>query len=246
MGMAASQARLLTLTSRLHDIEYKAQNIESQKIALATQKDDAYQAYCDALDAKKIQVAFYNGNGTKTFVDANFSTVCGYDSSRCTQYALTDSKTGKLIVDSNTAEMYEIYNQDKYAFAWAMLGYEGCFSWDSANEDEQFIGRDNQDDKDFVIMTEVEDLVFNEHQDDTDLVAAYEEIENAEDEAAKQEALRNFRDMLYENYGSEIFNYMNLDKQDSKEKVLEDQANNQIYDKTWNAIKNEFNIALRN
>ncbi len=241
MGMAASQARLLTLTSRLHDIEYKAQNIESQKIALATQKDDAYQAYCDALDAKKIQVAFYNGNGTKTFVDANFSTVCGYDSSRCTQYALTDSKTGKLIVDSNTAEMYEIYNQDKYAFAWAMLGYEGCFSWDSANEDEQFIGRDNQDDKDFVIMTEVEDLVFNEHQDDTDLVAAYEEIENAEDEAAKQEALRKFRDMLYENYGSEIFNYMNLDKQDSKEKVLEDPANNQIYDKTWNAIKNEFN-----
>lgn len=38
MGMAASQARLLTLTSRLHDVEYKAQNIESQKIALATQK----------------------------------------------------------------------------------------------------------------------------------------------------------------------------------------------------------------
>ena len=28
MGMSASQANLLTLTSRLHDIEYKAQNIE--------------------------------------------------------------------------------------------------------------------------------------------------------------------------------------------------------------------------
>ena len=61
MGMAASQARLLTLTSRLHDVEYKAQNIESQKIALATQKDELYQNYCDALDAKKIQVAFNNG-----------------------------------------------------------------------------------------------------------------------------------------------------------------------------------------
>ena len=54
MGMAASQARLLTLTSRLHDVEYKAQNIESQKIALATQKDELYQNYCDALDAKKM------------------------------------------------------------------------------------------------------------------------------------------------------------------------------------------------
>ena len=68
MGMAASQARLLTLTSRLHDVEYKAQNIESQKIALATQKDELYQNYCDALDAKKIQVAFNNGDGSRTLL----------------------------------------------------------------------------------------------------------------------------------------------------------------------------------
>ena len=242
MGMAASQARLLTLTSRLHDIEYKAQNIQSQKIALATQKDEAYQAYCDALDAKKIQVAFYNGNGAKTFVDANFSTVCGYDSSRCTQYALTDAKSGKLVVDSNTAEMYETYGQDKYAFAWAMLGYEGCFSWDSTNEDEQFIGRDNQDLIDFVIMTEVEELVFSEHQDDTDLVAAYDDIENAEELSDKKEALAVFRDMLYEDYGKEIFTYMNLDKNDSKDAVLADQENNKIYeDQTWASIEDEFN-----
>ena len=68
MGMAASQARLLTLTSRLHDVEYKAQNIESQKIALATQKDELYQNYCDALDAKKIQVAFNNGDGSLSLI----------------------------------------------------------------------------------------------------------------------------------------------------------------------------------
>ena len=56
MGMAASQARLLALTSRMHDIELRAQNLESQKLSLATQEDAAYQKYCDALDAKKIQV----------------------------------------------------------------------------------------------------------------------------------------------------------------------------------------------
>ena len=38
MGMAASQARLLTITSRLHDVEYNAQNIESQKIQLSEQE----------------------------------------------------------------------------------------------------------------------------------------------------------------------------------------------------------------
>ena len=242
MGMAASQARLLTLTSRLHDIEYKAQNIESQKIALATQKDEAWQAYNDALDAKKIQVAFYNGNGTKTFVDANFSTVCGYDSSRCTQYALTDAKTGKLIVSSEIAEMYETYDSDKYCFAWAMVGYAGCFCWDSNNEDEQFIGRDNQDNNDFVIMTEAEEMVFNKHQDDSDLVAAYDDINNAETLADKREALQIFRDMLYEDYSKELFSYMNLDKQDSKDAVLADPENNQIYgDVTWTSIKDEFN-----
>ncbi len=48
MGMAASQARLLSLTSRLHDVELRAQAIESQKIALATQKDELYENYCEA------------------------------------------------------------------------------------------------------------------------------------------------------------------------------------------------------
>lgn len=68
MGMAASQARLLTLTSRLHDVEYKAQNIESQKIALATQKDELYQNYCDALDAKKFRLHLIMGTEAVTLL----------------------------------------------------------------------------------------------------------------------------------------------------------------------------------
>ena len=32
MGLAASQARLLTLTSRQHAIEYKAQKLEAEKL----------------------------------------------------------------------------------------------------------------------------------------------------------------------------------------------------------------------
>ena len=243
MGMAASQARLLTLTSRLHDIEYKAQNIESQKIALATQKDEAWQAYSDALDATKIQVAFYDGSGAKTFVDATFSNICGYDSSRCTQYTLTDSKTGKLVVDSNTAEVYDTFNNDKYSFAWAMLGYEGFFGWQNVGGygDEIIIGLDNQDDG-YGTMSEVEELVYNEHQDDTELTEAYAEIENTENASDKRVALNEFRDLFYEKYGSEIFNYMNLDKQDDKDDVLADPDNNKLYsDATWTSVQSEFN-----
>ena len=34
MGLAASQARLLSLTARMHDIEYKAQKLEAQKLQM--------------------------------------------------------------------------------------------------------------------------------------------------------------------------------------------------------------------
>ena len=243
MGMAASQARLLTLTSRLHDIEYKAQNIESQKIALATQRDDAYQDYMEALDAKKIQVAFNSADGSKRFVDATFATVCGYNENRCSQYALTDSKSGKLIVDSKTVEVYDTYNSDKYVFAWAMLGFNGCYSWESPEYgDEIFIGQDNQNGNSFVTMSEVEEMVFNEHQDDTELVEAYDEIENSETIADKKIALNNFRDLLYEKYSTEIFNYMNLSKQENKDITLTDPESNRVYnDTTWTSVQNEFN-----
>ena len=43
MGMAASQARLLTITARMHDVEYKAQSIQNAKIQLSTQSDQVYQ-----------------------------------------------------------------------------------------------------------------------------------------------------------------------------------------------------------
>ena len=54
MGMAASQARLLTLTARLHDVEFEAQTIQNAKLKLADAEDAIYQRYLDALDATQI------------------------------------------------------------------------------------------------------------------------------------------------------------------------------------------------
>lgn len=199
MGMAASQARLLTITSRLHDVELRAQNIESQKIALATQKDELYQNYCDALDAKKIQVAFVDASGCKTFVDANFANVAKYDPSRVTQFSLRDSKTGKVIVDDETADMYDYYKSDKYMFAWAMMGYDGYMSDDDDYAGE-FVGRDNQDNIDLLDMCGAEREVFEAHKDDekySKLKQAHEDFENAENIIDRKKALQNFRDVLY-------------------------------------------------
>ena len=50
MGMAASQARLLTITARIHDIEYKAQCLQNAKILLSQLEDEAYQKFLAAQD----------------------------------------------------------------------------------------------------------------------------------------------------------------------------------------------------
>ena len=76
MGMAASQAGLLNLTARMHDIEFEAGCKQSQLVKLATQQDAIYQEYNEALDAKKITVA-YHGDTSTNYVDANFATMPG-------------------------------------------------------------------------------------------------------------------------------------------------------------------------
>ena len=59
--MSASQARLLTITARLHDVEYQAQSIQNAKIQLATQEDKIQQEYLDALDATTLTYKTDNG-----------------------------------------------------------------------------------------------------------------------------------------------------------------------------------------
>lgn len=70
MGLAASQARLLNLTARMHDIEYKAQNLEAQKLQMANESDKVYSEYEDALNATKIQYKTIQNDGSILFQDA--------------------------------------------------------------------------------------------------------------------------------------------------------------------------------
>lgn len=236
MGMAASQARLLSLTSRLHDIEFQAQAIEAQKVALATQEDEVYQEYCDALDATKYQVAFKNEDGSKYFVDATFSSLCNYNGEeRFKQYALKDNKTGNMIVSTEVAENYAEFSNDKYAFAWAMLGFGKNFNWEesgtTSSESGQSVGIGNcsditnpslnyikEDDGTYSLyMTECEQMVYDQYcGNDSELKEKYDKIGEAENKSDKKEALDDFRECLYKKYSKEIFDYMNINKQEAK------------------------------
>ncbi len=54
MGIAANQARLMTLTARQHDLELRAQQISAQKMVLTYNSQTWAKQYADALNAATV------------------------------------------------------------------------------------------------------------------------------------------------------------------------------------------------
>ena len=69
MGLSSSQARLLNLTARMHQIEYKAARLEAMKLQMANESTRVYEDYLDAMDKTKIQVKNLNTDGSITYKD---------------------------------------------------------------------------------------------------------------------------------------------------------------------------------
>lgn len=115
MGLAASQVRLLQLTSRQHKIEYQAQMIQAQKLQLANESDKVYNNYMQALDAKKVQYKYIESDGSISYKDATFNSMFGgYNNSTHEGvqelYALNNVKTGAIVLSST---IYSNYNTVK-------------------------------------------------------------------------------------------------------------------------------------
>ncbi|MBR6098976.1 hypothetical protein IKP85_04445 [bacterium] len=66
MGLAASQARLLTITSRKSDCEYQSMALSHQKIALARDMNIVSAEYQDSLSKTKLVYDFYGNGDTST------------------------------------------------------------------------------------------------------------------------------------------------------------------------------------
>ena len=60
MGMSASQARLLAITSRMNDVEFKSQQISNTKIRLADESEQVANDYTKALNKQKLTYTSYN------------------------------------------------------------------------------------------------------------------------------------------------------------------------------------------
>ena len=110
MGMSASQCRLLSLTSRLSDLEYQAQSISNSKIRLSQNSEAAATEYAEALDKKKITVlSGYNAStGSMNYVDASAYNLTTYNaiSTMDKQRFLKDS-SGRVLVTSAVAGAFD-------------------------------------------------------------------------------------------------------------------------------------------
>ena len=121
MGMASSQARLLNLTSRMHQIEYKAAKIEAEKLQMANESRRVYLEYQNALEATKIQYKTLNTDASATFVDASYNDLCFGNAGD--RFALLSTDNGKPYISEEVANQYEANKYDPSGFATAMTGY---------------------------------------------------------------------------------------------------------------------------
>lgn len=110
MGLSSSQARLLNLTARMHQIEYKAARLEAMKLQMANDSRRVYEDYLEALDKTKIQIKTLTKDGSVTYRDLK-----NYDDFLSAGYALVyegkiysgsavtyKGSDGKVYADTNT------------------------------------------------------------------------------------------------------------------------------------------------
>ena len=114
MGMAASQARLLTITARLADNELRSQTINNAKMRLATQSSQASDAYISALNDANLMFSNYDINGTAQSQLLTYNALTAY-SSYNNQYGLVNS-SGQLLVSESEATLFDNANGNLNAY----------------------------------------------------------------------------------------------------------------------------------
>ena len=122
MGMAASQARLLSITARMSDNEHSGQAISYSKIRLANQTEEVNKEYLAALKATKLTVLTGFNGAEEVYTDISYALMSGYNTvANNVQYVVTDKK-GALLVTQQIADAFNAGNGD-YNIFLAELGY---------------------------------------------------------------------------------------------------------------------------
>lgn len=119
MGLASSQARLLSLTVRQHTIENRAQYLQAQKLRLANDSDTAYEKYINALDATSLQTKTFDSDGKVHWIDGSFNNLSKYthdDKANGNVYFVQDVNDGLLYQPKKICDAYNAAGDDIFKF----------------------------------------------------------------------------------------------------------------------------------
>ena len=104
MGLAASQARLLSITSRMADNELRSQSINNAKMRLASVSALASENYINALNDANMIFLTYAADGTAMTQMLTYNALTSY-SSYNNQYGLVNS-AGQILVSEAEANTF--------------------------------------------------------------------------------------------------------------------------------------------
>ena len=110
MGMSASQARLLFITSRMNDIELKSQQISNTKIRLADESEQVANAYTKALNKTRLQIT---DPLTQTTSQLTYNSIMSPDGIMSGGYNL-QTVDGKVVVSHDVAAAFERRRGNSY------------------------------------------------------------------------------------------------------------------------------------
>ena len=124
MGLSASQARLLSITSRLSDNELRSQTITTAKMHLANRTTEASAAYMDALSSTNLLFTTYDGEGNKVTEKLTGTSLSQYGELK-NQYGLIN-QNGQILVSELDATNYEnSANMEEFLDKYGVLQPEG-------------------------------------------------------------------------------------------------------------------------
>ena len=105
MGMAAGQARLLSITSRMSDNELRAQIINNNKMRLATESSQVSEAYVNALNQAQLMFTNYDADNNTSYQQLTFNSLTAYNPYN-NQYGISNA-SGQILVSEKDALNYQ-------------------------------------------------------------------------------------------------------------------------------------------
>ena len=140
MGLAASQARLLSLTARQSDNEYEGQIVNNRRLALSSRMQAIAKDYSEGMSNKSLKMII--DDETVDF-DAEYLTALGFTLVDASGQAITKNSSGKYVDNSGNvissatierllrAGTLNISNGDKVTASDGTVSYSLSFDWRS-------------------------------------------------------------------------------------------------------------------